>query len=280
MKGKLYLCGTPLGNLEDITLRALNTLKTVDLIAAEDTRHSLKLLNHYGIQKKLISYHEHNRKQRGIELIELLKQGQKIALISDAGMPGISDPGTELVQFALEEGIEVVPIPGPTAFTTALVVSGFSTESFIFMGFVPRLKKKRRQFWDCLKDEERTVVFYESPYRLVDTLREAEQELGAERQVAVARELTKLFEEIRRGKLQEVRSWFEQKSVKGEITVVLAGRTVNSETEVQKKLLQQGIEEVKQLAAGEMSYNEAVKFVAKKFHLSKRELYNICLKIK
>jgi 16S rRNA (cytidine1402-2'-O)-methyltransferase len=278
LKGKLYLCGTPIGNLEDITLRALNVLKQVDLVAAEDTRHTLKLLTHYGIQKNLISYHEHNRKQRGEELLKLIEAGQNIALVSDAGMPGISDPGTDLVRSAIERSIEVVPIPGPTAFVTGLVVSGFFTDSFIFLGFVPRVKKQRRQFWDSLRNEQRTTVFYESPHRLVTTLKEAERELGGERAVVVARELTKLFEEIKRGSLSEVRECFEQKVVKGEITVVLNG--VSSEEELKDKegLLLQGMERVRGLLAEGMGHNEAVRIIAKELNLSKRELYNVSLK--
>jgi 16S rRNA (cytidine1402-2'-O)-methyltransferase len=278
LKGKLYLCGTPIGNLEDITLRALNVLKQVDLVAAEDTRHTLKLLTHYGIQKNLISYHEHNRKQRGEELLKLIEAGQNIALVSDAGMPGISDPGTDLVRSAIERSIEVVPIPGPTAFVTGLVVSGFPTDSFIFLGFVPRVKKQRRQFWDSLRNEQRTTVFYESPHRLVTTLKEAERELGGERAVVVARELTKLFEEIKRGSLSEVRECFEQKVVKGEITVVLNG--VSSEEELKDKegLLLQGMERVRGLLAEGMGHNEAVRIIAKELNLSKRELYNVSLK--
>jgi 16S rRNA (cytidine1402-2'-O)-methyltransferase len=278
LKGKLYLCGTPIGNLEDITLRALNVLKQVDLVAAEDTRHTLKLLTHYGIQKNLISYHEHNRKQRGEELLKLIEAGQNIALVSDAGMPGISDPGTDLVRSAIERSIEVVPIPGPTAFVTGLVVSGFFTDSFIFLGFVPRVKKQRRQFWDSLRNEQRTTVFYESPHRLVTTLKEAERELGGERAVVVARELTKLFEEIKRGSLSEVREWFEQKVVKGEITVVLNGVSSEEELEDKEGLLLQGMERVRGLLAEGMGHNEAVRIIAKELNLSKRELYNVSLK--
>lgn len=264
--------------MEDITLRALNVLKQVDLVAAEDTRHTLKLLTHYGIQKNLISYHEHNRKQRGEELLKLIEAGQNIALVSDAGMPGISDPGTDLVRSAIERSIEVVPIPGPTAFVTGLVVSGFSTDSFIFLGFVPRVKKQRRQFWDSLRNEQRTTVFYESPHRLVTTLKEAERELGGERAVVVARELTKLFEEIKRGSLSEVREWFEQKVVKGEITVVLNGVSSEEELEDKEGLLLQGMERVRGLLAEGMGHNEAVRIIAKELNLSKRELYNVSLK--
>ncbi|HHV72596.1 MAG TPA: 16S rRNA (cytidine(1402)-2'-O)-methyltransferase [Clostridia bacterium] len=278
MSGRLYLCGTPIGNLEDITLRALATLKEVDLIAAEDTRHTLKLLNHYQIKKKLISYHEHNRKQRGREIIELLKAGKNIALVSDAGMPGISDPGTDLVRLALENDLEVVPIPGPTAFVTGLVVSGFPTDSFIFMGFVPKSKKERQELWAFLKEEKRTTVFYESPHRLLATLEEAEEELGGERPVVVARELTKTFEEVRRGSLSEVREWFAQKPVKGEITIIFSGVEKEREEMDESVLLEEGKKEVMQLISSGMSHNEAVKNVAKKLNLSKRELYNFVLK--
>jgi len=278
LSGRLYLCGTPIGNLEDITLRALATLKEVDLIAAEDTRHTLKLLNHYQIKKKLISYHEHNRKQRGREIIELLKAGKNIALVSDAGMPGISDPGTDLVRLALENDLEVVPIPGPTAFVTGLVVSGFPTDSFIFMGFVPKSKKERQELWAFLKEEKRTTVFYESPHRLLATLEEAEEELGGERPVVVARELTKTFEEVRRGSLSEVREWFAQKPVKGEITIIFSGVEKEREEMDESVLLEEGKKEVMQLISSGMSHNEAVKNVAKKLNLSKRELYNFVLK--
>jgi len=220
--GTLYLCGTPIGNLEDITLRALRILKEVDLIASEDTRVTRKLLNYYQIKNKLTSYHQHNRIKKGKYLIELLQKGKNIALVSDAGMPGLSDPGNELVCLAIENKIPLVPIPGPTALLTALVISGFPTKHFTFEGFLPSSRKKCRKLLKKLKEEERVMVFFESPHRILKSLNDILEILG-DRQIVVMRELTKKFEEVIRGRISEVIDKFNLASPKGELTIILPG---------------------------------------------------------
>lgn len=217
---KLYIVSTPIGNLEDITLRALQTLKEVDFIAAEDTRHSQILLKKYDIEKKLLSYHSHSGQMKLDKIIGLLKEGQTCALISDAGTPGISDPAYSLIQEALKEGIEIIPIPGPTAFLTALVASGLPMNQFVYLGFLP-IKKGRQTLLNSLKDEKRTVVFYESPHRIQKTLNQMEEILGGDRKMVVARELTKIHEEFIRGTIGDVRKEFEKRTPKGEFVVIL-----------------------------------------------------------
>jgi 16S rRNA (cytidine1402-2'-O)-methyltransferase len=219
----LYLVPTPIGNLEDITLRALRVLKEVDLIACEDTRTSGVLLAHYGIGTPKTSYHDHNEAQKAPYLVGLMQSGQKVALITDAGSPGISDPGFYLVRECVRNGVPVEALPGATAFVPALSASGLPSERFVFEGFLPQ-KKGRQTRLNVLASEERTMVFYESPHRLLKTLEQFEAAFGAERQVAVARELTKKFEEIRRGTVQEVRAYFgEQPKVRGECVIVVQG---------------------------------------------------------
>jgi 16S rRNA (cytidine1402-2'-O)-methyltransferase len=219
----LTLVPTPIGNLEDITLRALNTLKSVDTILAEDTRTSGVLLKHYGIDKKLQSFHIFNEHKALASLMERLKNGERMALVSDAGTPGISDPGFLLVRACLKEGLAIECLPGPTAFVPALVKSGFPTDRFIFEGFIPH-KKGRQTWFKTLVDEERTVVCYESPHRLLKTLEQLVEYLGNERMVSVSRELTKLFEETQTGTTTEVLQYFSAKEIKGEIVVVIHGR--------------------------------------------------------
>lgn len=217
------MCGTPIGNLEDITLRALRILKEVDFIAAEDTRRTRKLLSYYDVHVPLLSYHQYSRSSRVGEIVELLKEGRDVALVSDAGMPGISDPGQELVAEALANGAHIVPVPGPSALTAALSVSGLPTESFVFWGFLSRKGKIRKQLLQALQDEERTTVLYEAPYRIRKTLQELTPILG-DRQVVLARELTKVFEEVLRGTAGELLRKVKDRTLKGEITVVVAGR--------------------------------------------------------
>ena len=224
IKGVLYLCATPIGNLEDITLRALRVLREADLIAAEDTRHTRKLLSHYDIHTPLTSYHQHNRKKKGETLLELLGSGKNIALVSDAGLPGVSDPGSELVAEALEKGYRVVPIPGPSAGITALVVSGLPTETFVFIGFLPAAKKSRQEKLHELSCQRGTLIFYESPHRLRATLADFVEILG-NRPAAAARELTKKYEEIIRGTLEKVQEHFKEIEPRGEFTLVVAGAT-------------------------------------------------------
>ena len=223
MPGKLYLVPTPIGNLEDITLRAIRVLKEVDLVLAEDTRTSAPLLKHFGIEKKVFAHHQHNEHQSSNEIIRFLKEGKDIALISDAGTPAISDPGFYLVREALKHDIPVDCLPGATAFVPALVNSGLPMNRFVFEGFIP-LKKGRQTLLKQLALEERTMIFYESPMRLVKTLEDFIQYFGAERPCSVSRELTKMFEENARGTLKEVHDYFSQKTVKGEIVIVLEGK--------------------------------------------------------
>lgn len=223
-QGKLYIVPTPIGNLEDITLRALSVLKQADLILAEDTRNSIFLLKHFAIDKPLRSYHQHNEHKTVQEIVDLINAGKTIALISDAGTPGISDPGFLLVRESLKNNIPVETLPGATAFVPALVNSGLPCDSFVFIGFLPQ-KKGRQTKLNSLHDEERTMVFYESPFRLVKALEEFKEHFGGERLVSVSRELTKLHEENFRGTIAEVLMHFNSKTVKGEIVIVLQGKS-------------------------------------------------------
>ena len=221
--GGLYLVPTPIGNLKDITLRALEVLQAVDVILAEDTRNTSRLLNHYNIQKPLTPYHQHNEHKIVQHLADQMAAGKKMAVVTDAGTPGISDPAFLLVRECVKRNIAVETLPGATAFVPALVNSGLPTNAFVFEGFLP-LKKGRQTFFKKLAEEERTIIIYESPVRLVKTLEEAAQHLDAERQCSVSRELTKMFEETARGTLAEVAQYFKSKTVKGEIVIVIAGK--------------------------------------------------------
>ncbi len=223
--GKIYLVPTPIGNLGDITLRALEVLKSVDLIAAEDTRQSLKLLNHFNIKKNMISYHKHNEQGKSEELIDRVKNGESIAVISDAGTPGISDPGSIVLRKCIKEGIDIEVLPGATAFTTALIYSGLDTSAFMFKGFFPRENKEKKEFIENIKDRRETIIFYESPYRVLDTLNFLKENLG-NRNIAVCRELTKLHEEIYRGNLEETIGYFTNNVPKGEFVLVLDGKSL------------------------------------------------------
>jgi 16S rRNA (cytidine1402-2'-O)-methyltransferase len=219
----LYLVATPIGNLEDITLRALRVLKEVDLIACEDTRQTLKLLSHYGIQTRLVSYHEHNEMTKAAELIVDLEGGAKVALVTDAGMPGISDPGFRLIALAIRHHVPVIPIPGASAFLAALVASGLPTDSFRFSGFLPSKAGQRRKLLESVKASPRTQVFYEAPHRLLETLTDVVEVLGEDRHVVVAREVTKIHEEFLRGRAENVLKVLNSRgSVKGEITLLIA----------------------------------------------------------
>lgn len=222
MSGKLYICPTPIGNLEDMTYRTIRILNEVDLIAAEDTRHSIKLLNHFEISKPLTSYHEHNKDSKGGYLINKLLEGENIALISDAGMPGISDPGEDIIKQAIEHNIDIEVLPGATASITALVGSGLETAKFAFEGFLDRDKKVRRNQLEELKEERRTIIFYESPHRLKDTLKDMLKVLG-NRKIAVNREITKKYQEIIREDIETVINIFNEKEVKGEFVLIVEG---------------------------------------------------------
>lgn len=228
MQGKLYIVPTPIGNLEDITFRAINILKQADLILAEDTRTSSFLLKHYNIDKPLRSYHQHNEHKTVQDIVESIRAGKTIALVSDAGTPGISDPGFLLVRESLKNDIPVETLPGATAFVPALVNSGLPCDTFVFIGFLPQ-KKGRQTKLNSLHNEERTMIFYESPFRLIKALEEFREHFGAERLVSVSRELTKLHEENFRGSLQEALDHFNSKPVKGEIVIVLQGGKHESE---------------------------------------------------
>jgi 16S rRNA (cytidine1402-2'-O)-methyltransferase len=274
IQGKLTICPTPIGNLEDITLRTIRILKEVDLVAAEDTRHSIKLLNHFHIQKPLTSYHEHNKETKGVYLIKKLKQGEHIALVSDAGMPGISDPGADLIKQCIQEDIEIEVLPGPTAFVTALVVSGLSTDQFIFEGFLDRDKKKRRRQLEDLSKEERTLIFYESPHRLTNTLEDFLKVLG-DRKMVCARELTKLHEEILRTSVRKGVEYFEKNPPKGEFVILLEGIS-KEEKEKQRHKDWEKLsirEHLTLYLTQKIDKKEAIKKVAKERNLSKREVY-------
>jgi 16S rRNA (cytidine1402-2'-O)-methyltransferase len=260
--------------MEDITLRVLRTLKEVDYIAAEDTRHTLKLLNHYGINKPLVSYHQHNQQKRGGYIIELLERGHDIALVSDSGMPGISDPGTQLVAMARERDIPVTIVPGPTACVSALVLSGLNAERFVFEGFLPKTKKVREQRLGQLKEEERTIVLYEAPHRLVATLEVLLDKLG-NRKIAVVRELTKIYEEVLVMNLQDMLLFFQQHPPKGEIVLVIEGfKAQDSKTRVWDVSVQ---DQVKQYMEEGLDKKEAIKRVAKERGLPKNQVYKMLI---
>jgi len=272
--GKLYLVGTPIGNLEDITLRAIRTLKEVDLIAAEDTRRTGKLLQHLQIKTPQISYHEHNHKSRIQELIGRLEEGIQIALVTDAGMPSISDPGVQLVQIAIVHNIPVIPIPGGTAVISALAASGLATVRFVFEGFLPAKETDRLARLEAIRTETRTIVFYEAPHRLLKTLADLAKTLGSERKIVLARELTKIHEEFWRGNIADaIALYTEQRQPKGEYTLVLEGAATTNivMSEAELKL------ELKQLMDQGLTRSQASRQLAKSSNLSRREIYQLDL---
>lgn len=274
MYGTLYLCGTPIGNLGDMTLRVIELLKECDIIAAEDTRNTLKLLNHFDIQKTLVSYHEHNKFQKGPELIEKLKNGTNIALVTDAGMPGISDPGEDMVRLCQAEGIPVTAAPGPTAFSTALVLSGLDSRRFIFEGFLPTDKKEKAQVLKSIEKETRTVIFYEAPHRLKTTLKELFESTG-DREAACVREITKKFEEVKKGKMSELIEYYNSNEPKGEFVIVIGGADAQ-ELKKEEIAAWESItveEHVKKYMAEGMSEKDAMKQAAKDRGITKRDIY-------
>jgi 16S rRNA (cytidine1402-2'-O)-methyltransferase len=273
MAGAIYLVATPIGNLEDITLRALRILREADVIACEDTRHTRKLLTHFEIQKPVLSYHEHNEAQRAIELVERAHAGQSVAVVTDAGMPGISDPGFRVVRAAIEAGVAVVSIPGPAAVVAALAASGLPTDSFHFAGFLPAKKGQRRKAIEALAGIEATLVFYEAPHRVVETLDEVRNVLG-ERPVVVARELTKVHEEFLRGTTSEVLAELSSRTtIKGEITVLI-GRAEKAAGGVAADAAEPLAARVAALMADEgLARMEAIKRAARERGISKREAY-------
>ena len=279
--GKIYLVPTPIGNLGDITLRALEVLKSVDLIAAEDTRQSLKLLNHFNIKKSLISYHKHNEQGKSEELIDRVRNGENIAVISDAGTPGISDPGSIILKKCIENGIDVEVLPGATAFTTAIIYSGLDTSAFIFRGFLPRENKEKKEFVESLKDRRETIIFYESPYRVIDTLTFLKENFG-NRNIAICRELTKLHEEIYRGSLEEAICYFNDNIPKGEFVLVLQGKSLEEiRNENVAKWEDMSIKDhIIYFINQGMSKKDAIKQVSKDRELPKSEVYKHSIEIK
>ncbi len=273
--GKLYLCATPIGNLDDITLRVLNTLKEVDLIAAEDTRHSIKLLNHFDIKTPMTSYHEYNKIDKARYLVGQLQRGMNIALVTDAGTPGISDPGEELVRQCYEAGIQVTSLPGPAACVTALTLSGLSTRRFCFEAFLPIDKKERQWILEELKRETRTIIVYEAPHHLVRTLEELAGVLGADRPIAICRELTKRYEEAFRTTFSGALQRFESEDPKGECVIVIEGRSIGDlQQEQQRSWEEISLEDHMEIYLGQgYEKKEAMKMVAKDRGISKRDVY-------
>lgn len=270
--GQLVLVATPIGNLEDITLRALCVLREADLIACEDTRHTRKLLDHFAIERPTISYYEQNEVRRTAELLALLEQGQTIALVSDAGTPGLSDPGYRLVQAAVERGIRVTAAPGAAAAIMALVISGLPTDAFSFAGFLPSRSGARRQLLQDWQSRSETLVFYETPHRLTEALQDLEEVLGAERQMVAARELTKLHEEAVRGTIVEVRQHFQAQPPRGEFVLVVQGRTASAEAAGEREQdLAVRMREL--LAQPDMDEKRALKQLAREWGIGRSDLY-------
>ena len=272
-KGILYLVPTPIGNLEDMTFRAINILKQAALIAAEDTRNTRKLLNYFEIDTPVVSYHEHNKESSGVKLIEKLKEGEHIALVSDAGMPAISDPGYELVVQAVDEGLTVVPLPGANAALTALIASGLACQPFYFYGFLNRSRKEKRHELEALKRQEATLIFYESPHRLKETLTQMLEMLGP-RQIVVCRELTKRFEEFIRGSLEEVLEWADQGEIRGEFVLIIEGSKEQVEQETawwDNLTIEEHVNHY--ISVKNLSSKDAIKQTAKDRGLNKRDVY-------
>lgn len=278
MAGKLYLCATPIGNLEDITFRVLRTLKEADLIAAEDTRNSIRLLNHFEIKTPMTSYHEFNKTEKAYYLVDRMREGQNIALITDAGTPGISDPGEELVRICCEEGIEVTSLPGPAACITALTMSGLPTRRFAFEAFLPRDKKERGRVLKELKDETRTILLYEAPHHLVKTLKELYEALG-DRKLSICRELTKRYEERRLMTLAESLRYYEEHEPRGEYVLVIRGKSFEEIRQEEMKSFE-GIplaEHMELYQKQGLDRKEAMKLVAKDRGITKRDVYQALL---
>ncbi len=271
--GQLYVVGTPIGNLEDMTLRAIKTLQTVDLIAAEDTRHTGKLLKHFQIKTPQTSYYQHNQQQRIPELLALLQQGQAIALVTDAGMPGISDPGYQLVKACVAAKIHVIPIPGVSASLTALSASGLPTDRFVFDGFLPPKGKQRQRFLNALKTENRTIILYESPHRLRQTLQDLIKALEPQRPIVIGRELTKLYETFWRGTLTEAVTFYQETEPKGEFTLIVAG----TEWELPNLSEAEMIEELQALMKQGISRSQASRKMAAITAWSRRQIYELVL---
>lgn len=279
MAGKLYLCATPIGNLEDITLRVLRTLKEVDLIAAEDTRNSIRLLNHFEIKTPLTSYHEYNKIEKAYQLVEKMQAGENIALITDAGTPGISDPGEDLVRICYEAGIEVTSLPGAAACITALTMSAQKTRRFAFEAFLPKDKKERAEVLKEMERDTRTLIVYEAPHHLQKTLKELQEVLG-NRSITICRELTKKFEEKRKTTIEDAIDYYETEEARGEFVLIIEGKSRDEIREVEKKTWENiSIEEHMEMYESQgMDRKAAMKAVAKDRGVSKREIYGELLK--
>jgi 16S rRNA (cytidine1402-2'-O)-methyltransferase len=274
MAGVLYVVATPIGNLEDISLRALRILKEVDLIAAEDTRHTKHLLGHYDIHTPLISYHEHNERTQAAKLVERLRRGENIALVSDAGTPAISDPGYRLVVEAVGAGVSVVPLPGPSAVASVLSASGLPTDRFVFEGFLPAKGRERERRLELLRDERRTLVFYEAPHRLRDALSDMLRILG-NREIVVAREVSKLHEEYLRGTVQEAIGKIGAREIKGEITVVVRG--ASGESAPNKGELEA---EIQRLAGAGVGVKQISEMLGRRYGMAKRQVYQVAVRLR
>ena len=278
--GTLYLCATPIGNLEDMTFRVIRTLKEVDMIAAEDTRNSIKLLNHFEIKTPMTSYHEYNKIEKGHKLVQMLLEGKNLALITDAGTPGISDPGEELVQMCYEAGVPVTSLPGAAACITALTLSGLSTRRFAFEAFLPSDKKERQQVLEELKNDTRTVICYEAPHRLVKTLKELLEALG-DRQITICRELTKKHETAWQTHIAEACEYYQENAPKGECVLVIEGRSREElKAEEQEQWEQMPLEaHMEHYESQGMDHKSAMKRVAKDRGVSKRDIYRMLLEL-
>jgi 16S rRNA (cytidine1402-2'-O)-methyltransferase len=269
MSGKLYVCGTPIGNLEDASIRLLKTLRLVDMIACEDTRHTIKLLNRYKIKNRLLSYHEHSGPGKEQYILEELARGSSIALVSDAGMPTISDPGEELIRKAIAAGIEIEVIPGPSACTAALAISGLDSSSFTFIGFLPAKKGKRHSMLDSFKKQPCTVVIYEAPHRLLQTLEEIEAVLGAEQPISVFRELTKIHQEVKQGSAAEIKNYYRANPPRGEICLIIPVQ----EEPLGPIDMEQIMQETVELINKGIEKKEALKMKAREYKIKKSTIY-------
>lgn len=270
MSGILYVVGTPIGNLSDFSPRAIETLRTVDFIAAEDTRVTLKLLNHFEIKKSLVSYHEHNKLSRGEEIIRRIQNGENAAIVSDAGMPCISDPGEDLVRMAAAAGVRTEVVPGPSAVISALCVSGLVTSRFAFEGFLSTSKKSRRDHLEAVKDDTHTLIFYEAPHKLLATLTDMRNAFGADRKIALARELTKIHEEVRRTTLGEAVEYYTENNPKGEFVLVIEGAEPPAPPEM---TLEEAVDMARQLVEEGMRPTDAAKQVSAQTPFRKSEIY-------
>lgn len=274
MNGKLYLCATPIGNLKDVSARCLEVFESVDLIAAEDTRRTLQLLNHFEITKPLTSYHEHNKHEKGGYIISLLKDGKNVALVSDAGTPAISDPGEDMVRLCIENDIEVTSIPGPVAGINALILSGLPTRRFAFEGFLSVNKRHRREHLENVKSDTHTLIFYEAPHKLKNTISDMQKVFGGERRIALVRELTKIHEEVMRCTLDEAAEYYEENNPRGEYVIVVEGAETEESAEDGGFDLIPVKEHVDRYIAEGMSVKDAIKKAAADRNAPKRDVYN------